>query len=387
MDKKIGLTMKTVYRIVILLICSLLYFASVSQLSAAPVATSRSEGMPYRVVKVAEGLGIPWGMAFLSPTELIITERQGNVRLLDLQSGALVNMKPVPPVKAVGQGGLMDVAVPHNYRPGDWIYFTYSKPANHKGVTVLARAKRNGYRIEEWQDIVVTRSDTNTGRHYGSRIAFDGRGHLFFTVGDRGKRANGQDLTIHAGSILRVKLDGTVPTDNPFLDKKGVLPEIWSYGHRNPQGISFDKLTGRLWAIEHGPRGGDEINLIEKGLNYGWPVISYGKEYWGPVSVGEGTQKPGMEQPIKYYVPSIAPSSLLLYSGKAFPQWRGSLISGSLKLTHLNRITLGNDGRAIAEERLLGELKQRIRALAESPEGWIYFSTDSGVIFRLMPSK
>jgi glucose/arabinose dehydrogenase len=174
--------------------------------------------------------------------------------------------------------------------------------------------------------------------------------------------------------------------DNPFVGNPAALDEIWSYGHRNPQGLAWDRQHRRLWTIEHGPRGGDEINLVRKGLNYGWPVISYGKEYWGPLAVGEGTEREGMEQPVKYYVPSIAPGSLLVYSGEAFPQWRGNLLAGALKLRHINRIVLDAQGRAVDEERLLEDYAERIRALAEGPDGLVYFSTDSGQIARLAPN-
>ena len=208
---------------------------------------------------------------------------------------------------------------------------------------------------------------------------------FFFGVGDRGERPNGQDLTNHAGSIIRLNLDGSIPQDNPFVNSNAALPEIWSYGHRNPQGLAFDEISNKLWEIEHGPRGGDEINLIKSGANYGWPVISYGKEYWGPLSVGEGTHRKGMEQPIKYYVPSIAPGSLTIYSGNAFPMWKGNLFSGALILRHINRIVLNSKNKAIKEERLLEALDERIRAIAESPQGWLYFSTDSGKIYRLSP--
>jgi glucose/arabinose dehydrogenase len=359
-----------------------------------PLLEAESEGMPYRVDKVAEGLGVPWGLAFLSPSEILFTERSGKIKLLTLsltpsstpQTPATVTtLIGNPRVTAVGQGGMLDVAVPADFKPGDWIYFTYSK--RHKGstVTTLARAKRNGQQLLQWTELLVTRSATDTSRHFGSRIAFDDKGHVFFTVGDRGVRHNGQDLATHAGSVLRLNRDGSVPTDNPFVGRKGFLPEIWSYGHRNPQGIFYDRVNKRLWVIEHGPRGGDEINLIKPGVNYGWPVISYGKEYWGPLHVGEGTHKEGMAQPVKYYVPSIAPGSLLRYSGKAFPKWTGNLIAGALKLTHLNRVSLDTSGKAVGEERLLSDLNERVRALIESPEGWLYFSTDSGLILRLRP--
>jgi glucose/arabinose dehydrogenase len=184
---------------------------------------------------------------------------------------------------------------------------------------------------------------------------------------------------------MRLTRDGRIPQDNPFISRDDVLPEIWSYGHRNPQGMAYDPEHKRLWLIEHGPRGGDEINLVMPGRNYGWPVISYGKEYWGPMAVGEGTHREGMEQPVKQYTPSIAPGSLLLYSGKAFPAWRGNLFAGALKLRHINRVTLDKEGKAIAEERLLTDLDERIRALAEDPRGWIWFSTDSGRIYVIKP--
>ena len=282
---------------------------------------------------------------------------------------------------------MLDVATGPDYTTRDWLYFTYSKSTVSGAVTTLARAKRRGNQLSGWQELLVTDSATSGYRHFGSRIAFDQQGHVFFGVGDRGERDSAQDLSSHAGTIMRLRLDGSIPDDNPFLSRDNALPEIWSYGHRNPQGLLYDNNTGNLWSIEHGPRGGDEINLVVKGANYGWPVISYGKEYWGPVSIGEGTEKPGMEQPVKVYIPSIAPGSLLLYSATAFPQWQGNLFSGALKLRHLNRVSISMDNKAIAEERLLGDLNERIRALVQSPEGWIYFSTDSGKIIRMRPRE
>lgn len=369
-----------------LLFFSFLFFGAALAVFTTSLQARESERIPYLVEQVAEGLGIPWGMVFLSPSELLITQRDGRIGLFDPKTGTLRRVEGGTVVHARGQGGLLDVAIAPNYSPGGWIYFTYSKNIKNQGVTTLARARMRDNRLVDWQDILITRSATGTGRHFGSRIAFDGKGHLFFTIGDRGERPNGQDLSTHAGSVLRVMLDGSVPADNPFVKNAHALPEIWSYGHRNPQGIAYDLQRQRLWEIEHGPRGGDEINLILPGRNYGWPIISYGKEYWGPVQVGEGTEKEGMEQPVKVYIPSIAPGSLILYSGKAFPGWKGNLFSGALVLTHLNRVTLDESGKAVAEERLLESMSERIRALVESPEGWIYFSTDSGKIYRLRPA-
>jgi len=349
------------------------------------ILTNNSDGTRYQVNVVADGLNIPWAMVFLNQTQLLITERQGSLKLLDRFSGQLQTISGIPPVYNKGQGGLLDLALPPLYKAGGWIYFTYSKPVNHSGATTLARAKLQDGSLTNWSDLLVTKSITDSNRHFGSRIAFDDGGHVFFTVGDRGERPNGQDLSSHAGSVLKLNLDGSTPDDNPFVKQKNALPEIWSYGHRNPQGLSYDLKHKRLWLIEHGPRGGDELNLIRRGKNYGWPIVSYGKEYWGPINVGEATEKAGMESPTKYYVPSIAPGSLLFYTGAAFPNWKGNLFAGALKLQHLNRIELNNANAAVGEERLLKSLNERIRSLAQSPEGWIYFSTDSGKIMSLTP--
>ena len=298
------------------------------------------EAVQFQLEEVAEGLGVPWGMAFLDEQTLLVTERSGAIRLLLLQQQRAITVAGAPEVVAEGQGGLLDVAVPADFRRGKWIYFTYSKPVSGQTATTLARAQLQENRMVHWEELLVSRSATDTHYHFGSRIAFDDMGHLYFTVGDRGERPNGQDLSNHAATVLRLHRDGTVPADNPFVGERNALSEIWSYGHRNPQGIAIDSRQ-RVWAIEHGPRGGDEINRILPGRNYGWPVISYGKEYWGPVAVGEGTHREGMEQPVKYYVPSIAPGSLLAYSGKAFPQWRDHLFAGALNLkSSVNPATL-----------------------------------------------
>ena len=356
-------------------------------LYAASPQIIKSEKVTFVLEKVIDGLGIPWGLAFISESQLLITEQQGRIKLLDTKTKKLTLLQGAPQVLVDGQGGLLDVAVPPGFTPGDWIYFTFVRNKADKGVTVLARAKLTNNKLVQWQDLLETQSATDSGRHFGSRIAFDEKNHVYFGVGDRGERPNSQDLSNHAGSVMRLTRDGRIPKDNPFIDRDDVLPEIWSYGHRNPQGMAYDPLHKRLWLIEHGPRGGDEINLVLPGRNYGWPVISYGKEYWGPLAVGEGTHREGMEQPIKQYTPSIAPGSLLLYSGKSFPAWQGNLFTGALKLRHLNRVTLNKEGKAIDEERLLSNLDERIRALIENPQGWLFFSTDSGKIYVIRPKK
>ena len=349
------------------------------------ILPSQSVADDYIVEEVAQLPGIPWGMTFIDDHKIIVTLREGKVFLLNLKQINPIEVSGLVSIEASGQGGLLDVAIGPNYPTEGWIYFTYSKLTDPGFVTTLARAQLENDSLVNWQDLLISHSASEWSRHFGSRIAFDDQGHVYFGIGDRGVRGYSQDRRNHAGSIMRLTLNGEVPDDNPFIAQKHWLDEIWSYGHRNPQGLVFDHKNKVLWSIEHGPRGGDEINLIKKGLNYGWPVVSHGKEYYLPLAVGEGTEKPGIEPPRKVYIPSIAPGSLMLYDGKAFPQWRGNLFAGSMKLLHLNRVEVSADNRITAEHRLLKDLNERIRALAQSPEGWIYFSTDSGKIMRLRP--
>ncbi len=367
------------------------FFWVTQSATAKIILHDKSKGMHYQVETVSERLRVIWGMVFITPDKMFFTERSGKLGILVPSSGEVNYLQGGPKVRASGQGGLLDVAVRPDYKKGDWLYFTYSKPIKGKGqlksATTLARAKLEGEQLVELEDMLVTQSESSSDYHFGSRITFDEEGHLFFSIGDRGHRPNAQDLITHSGSILRLKIDGSVPDNNPFVNQKDALPEIWSYGHRNPQGLFYDMQKKLLWSIEHGPRGGDEINLIYPGLNYGWPVISYGKEYYSPAQVGESTHKEGMEQPVKYYIPSIAPGSLIVYSGKAFPNWKGNLFSGALAKKHLNRVAIDLEGKAVDEERLLEKLRERIRAIVESPEGWIYLSTDMGKILRLKPAE
>ncbi len=336
----------------------------------------------FKAEKVMQGLLVPWGMSFINGSQLLVTERNGAIVLVDIAHKTKQVILTVPDVAASGQGGLLDIALsPYD---SDKFYFTYSKQEKDGVNTTLAIARFENGSVPEWHDLLVTKSNSDTTRHFGSRIVFIDN-HVFFSVGDRGVRPNGQDRSTHAGSILRLNPDGSVPDDNPFIGKKGIQPQIWSYGHRNPQGLYFDKQTNMLWEIEHGPRGGDEINLIRKGANYGWAKTSYGKEYWGPLDVGESKEAAGVESPKKVYIPSIAPSGLLLYRGKRYPDLDGKLLTGALKLTHINVITLNKDSKAIDEKRLLESLGERIRDIKLSPDGWIYFSTDSGNIYRLVP--
>lgn len=331
----------------------------------------------FKVEELADVGTVVWSIETLDTNKLIFTEKRGKVGVLDLQSKKISYLKGVPKdLFTKGQGGLMDVAT---YK--DTLYFTHLKKLNKQAVTTLSKANLKKNTLINWEEVLATKSGTDTGRHFGSRITFDEK-HIYFSIGDRGERPNGQNLLTHAGKILRLNLDGTIPHDNPFVGKKA-LDEIFSYGHRNPQGLFYDKQRKKLFSNEHGPRGGDEINLIEKGNNYGWAEISYGKEYWNPLYVGE-FKKAGMEQPLHQFTPSIAPSSLLIYNGDKFPQWKGSFLSGALALTHINIITFDTNFKVLKEQRILEDLGMRIRDVIEGEDGYIYFATDSGRIFRIL---
>lgn len=335
------------------------------------------------VEKVASNLGVVWGMTFISEDRLLFTVKTGKIGVLDIKTKKIKYLTMPLTLDYSGQGGLLDVQKSPNFERDNLLFFTYVKSIKGNSTTILASAEFSNDRLINWKDLFISNAFSDTTRHFGSRITFDNKGHLFFSIGDRGVRENSQNLLNHAGTIIRLNLDGTIPSDNPFVNDKNALPQIYSYGHRNPQGIFWDEKSERLFSSEHGPRGGDEINLVEKGKNYGWPIISYGKEYWNNSMVGESTFKEGMEQPIKYYVPSIAPSSLIVYNGELFKNWKGNLFLGALKLKHLNRIVLDENNKVVKEERLFEELEERIRNVIQSSSGKLVISTDSGNIYYL----
>ncbi len=338
-----------------------------------------SEGQSFSVEQVVTGLDIIWGLDFLSENEILFTEKSGKLSRLNLKTKKINKIEGAPKVSTRGQGGFLDV---RKDPTSDWIYFTYVQRKNGFSGTNLGRGKIIKDKLINFETLLSTDINSKTGRHFGSRISFD-EDYVFFTMGDRGIRESAQDLSNHGGSVMRLHKDGRVPKDNPFVKNTKAKPEIWSYGHRNPQGLVFDKERGVLFEMEHGPRGGDEINIIKKGGNYGWPEASYGKEYMLPMDVGEKKVK-GTIQPMKFYVPSIAPSGLEVYSGKVFKKWKGDLFSGALKDRHLNRVSLTNR-KAVKEERLIEDLKYRIRSVREGPDGLLYLSTDNGKILRILP--
>ena len=345
-------------------------------------AKPQIEPAQINVETLTNNLGVIWAMEFISPTQIIFTVRSGKLGIYNLKNDSVDWVQGLPEIYAFSQGGLLDVAKSPDYKQTGWLYFTYSKEYLDTSKTTLARAKIKENQLTDWQDLLITDSVSNRNIHYGSRIAFDNQGHLFFSVGDRGLRLPAQNNENHIGTIIRLNLDGSIPKDNPYVGHPRFKPEIWSHGHRNPQGLAFDFQRNVLWAIEHGPRGGDEINRIEKSENYGWPVVSHGKEYGYDQAVGV-KQKVGMKNPEYVYIPSIAPSDLLDYWGEEFSSWQGSLLTGALVLRHLNRIAINRQILPAGEYRALTNLNERIRSLTTDGQGRIYVGTDSGKILRL----
>ncbi|MFV1531161.1 MULTISPECIES: PQQ-dependent sugar dehydrogenase [unclassified Phaeobacter] len=347
--------------------------------TAVSAQTLSSDHGVLKVERMAHGLDIPWAFDFLPDGSVLITEKDGD--LLHLAAGRLTRVKGTPKVLDQGQGGLLDVLIPRNFDRTRRIYLSYSKRLGRGSATAVATGQlaRRNTQLEGLRDIFVAAPPADSGRHFGSRLAEGPDGTLYVTLGDRGDRPSAQSLTSHQGSILRLNPDGSVPRDNPFTKQKGAQPEIWSYGHRNPQGLTF-AADGQLWSVEHGARGGDEVNLIEKGANYGWPVIAYGRHYSG-LKIGEGTTKPGLKQPAHYWDPSMAPSNLLVYSGSMWPDWRGDIFVGSLKFGYIARLS----GQPLAEvEQIRGDETGRIRDLREAPDGSIWFlSETNGALYRL----
>lgn len=343
------------------------------------LVASAVDAKAWQAHMITSKLDVPWGMAVVDEQHLLVTERNGRVGILNHLSGQYKKLIHFPHVIAKGQGGLLDVV--RSPFEANTYYFTYSRDTSTGIETLLAKAVLEENKLINLTDIFVTQSGSTLGQHFGSRITFD-KEYIYFSVGDRGMRSNGQNLQTHAGSIMRLNPDGSIPKSNPFFEHGEIASAIWSYGHRNPQGLFHDGKTNQLWSIEHGPRGGDEINLILKGKNYGWPITSHGKEYWGPVQVGQSEEMEGIASPKKVYVPSIAPSSMILYRGERYPNLKNKLIIGSLKLAHINVITLSGNN-AIDEQRILQDLGERVRSLVVTPAGDIIFSTDAGNIYRL----
>lgn len=338
-----------------------------------------------RVVTVARGLSYPWGLAFLPDGRMLVTERPGRLRIVEKEGNVSAPIEGTPEVYARGQGGLLDVALGPDFQRTGLVYLSYSEPGEGGAGTAVGRGRLAEDRLEDFTVIFRQIPKTGGGRHFGSRLVFAKDGTLFVTVGERGERDRVQDFSIHRGQVVRINPDGSIPGDNPFADRSGYRPETWSHGHRNPQGAALHPDTGELWTVEHGAKGGDEINVPKAGRNYGWPVISYGVHYSGR-KIGVGTSKEGMEQPLYYWDPSIAPSGMTFYTGDRISPWKGNLLVGALAGRMLVRLELEN-GKIVKEERMLRELGERIRDVRLGPDGYLYLLTDSpqGRLLRLEP--
>ncbi len=346
---------------------------------------TKSEQENFVVDTLSNELSNPWGIAFLPDGKILVTEKAGEIRIF--KDGALLpeKMTGVPEVFASGQGGLLDIKTHPDYADNGWIYITYSKPGEGGAATAMIRGKIDGNALVQTEELFRAQPYIKSGHHFGSRIAFDGKGHVFVSTGERGTKPNAQNLENHYGKVIRLNEDGSVPNDNPFVNTPKAKPEIWSYGHRNVQGMVYDDASNTLFAHEHGPKGGDEINIVLPGKNYGWPVITYGIDYDGS-TISEISEKEGLEQPIHYWDPSIAPCGMAIVTSNKFPNWKGDLLIGALSHTHVVRVEL--DNKTFAGEEKLLEGVGRVRAVAESPDGFIYVATESpGMLLKLSPTN
>ena len=359
---------------------ALLLVAPSTALAQADVRGSTHHG--YQVVTVVDGLEVPWSMAFLPNGDMLVTERPGRLRIV--RDGQLLadSVPGVPEVFGEGQGGLFDVLLHPDFTTNRLVYLSFARPTPGGSATAVIRGRFEDDRLTAIEEVFEA---TAQGRgHYGGRMAFDPAGYLFLTAGDRMVPSAGdleahpaQDLSNHHGVTIRLNDDGSVPADNPFVNQAGMLPEIWSYGHRNPQGLAIDPATGNVWINEHGPQGGDELNLVKPGLNYGWPVVGYGVNYGSGLAIHEGTQREEVEAPVHFWVPSIATSGMMIYSGDRFPEWRGNIFVGGLAGQQIARLTMRVDMPSQTTwEETLGYGLGRIRDIRESPDGYIYVAIE-----------
>ncbi len=360
---------------------SLAFLLLTAHASLAPAQVS------FKVTTLVEDLDQPWGLAFLPTGEMLITEKSGQLRLVKDGSLDPRPLQGLPDVYVLGQGGLLDIILHPDYSENNLIYISYSAGNPMAIGTEVARARLNlkEHRLDDVQVVFTMQPKLYSPYHFGSRLLFDDAGYLYITLGERGRKEGSQDLTNHQGAVIRLHDDGAIPQDNPFVHgQKGEKPAIYSYGHRNVQGIALHPKTRAIWTHEHGPRGGDEVNILKRGANYGWPIITYGIDYDGSVISNE-TRKEGMEQPVLHWTPSIAPCGMMFYTGNQFPEWKGSLFVGALAKRHLRRIEFDADGQVLQQELLLEELRERIRDVRQGPDGLIYILTDSrnGQLLRL----
>jgi aldose sugar dehydrogenase len=341
---------------------------------------------PFKVEIITKKLHYPWGMVFLDDQTVLVTEKTGKLKQVNIGNGKLITISGAPKTIAIGQGGLLDIIKHPLFDRNKFLYFSYSKRVKQNNTTAVARGRLANGKINDLLDILITNAISKSGHHFGSRLAFDNKGLLYITVGERGDRNRAQSLESHAGKVLRINDDGSVPEDNPFVNQASAKPEIYTWGHRNPQGMVYDPGTNRMWINEHGPKGGDEVNLLKAGVNYGWPVITYGREYSG-FEITDKTHHPDMAQPAWQWTPSIAPSGMLIVTGDKFKAWKGDLIVGALKFQLISHLSMAQSN-VMSESRYLTNLNQRIRAVKMGPTGNILLLTDGarGQLIKLSPA-
>ena len=354
-------------------------------------AAQEAPSAPARVTPVVGGLDHPWSMAFLPDGGILITERPGNLRLLRTPGGLSKPLAGVPKVAARGQGGLLDVALSPDFATDRYVYLAYAEADGGKSGTAVGRGRLSddASGLEDFRVLFRQEPKLSSGQHFGARLVFDGKGHLYIALGENNQRPTAQDLDKLQGKVVRLKVDGTVPADNPFVGRQGARPEIWSYGHRNPQGMALNPWTGELWENEHGPRGGDEINVVQPGKNYGWPLATHGINYSGlAIPEAKGETLPGMEPPVFWWPKSPAISGMAFYDADRFPAWRNSVFIGALGNQNLIRLTVDGN-RVIEKETLLDDRKRRIRDVRQGPDGYVYVLTDAspGELLRLAPAE
>lgn len=344
-----------------------------------------TDELNYEMELVFENEGIIWGLEFLNDNSILATLKSGSI--IHFKEGVKKELKGVPEIYLRGQGGLLDIAIHPNFEKNKFIYLSYASEdiEGKGGNTTISRAILNGDTLEELEVLYKGTPDSRKGQHFGGRMEFDNENYLFFSIGDRGNRnVNPQDITIDGGKIYRIKDDGTIPKDNPFYNDGNAKKAIYSYGHRNPQGMFKHPVSGKIWTNEHGPRGGDEINIIEKGKNYGWPKITYGINYSG-TTITKNKSLPNMEQPLYYWIPSIAPSSFEYISSEIYPDWKGSLLAGALVFKYIERIVLEDD--IVVSRSKIAENLGRPRDIKQGPDGYIYVSIENKGVYKIMPNK
>lgn len=379
--KAASIQSKMIFRNLIFLFC----MAQIACAQQKDLTIELPEALKYKTTIVAGGIDIPWGMTFLPDGTILATEISG--KIFSIKNGVKTEVKNVPEVYHRGQGGMLDITLHPNYKENGWIYFCYSSPDGEEkgGNTAVMRAKLKDNELVDKALLYKGSPNTTKPYHFGSRIVFDNEGYMYFAIGDRGDHfVNPQDITRDGGKIYRLHDDGRIPADNPFVNESNAKKAIWSYGHRNPQGMVKHPITGEIWTHEHGPQGGDEINIVRKGLNYGWPKITYGINYDGSIITNDKAM-PGMEQPLYYWIPSIAPSGMDFVTSDIYPDWKGNLLVGSLKFQYLERLVIENN--KVAKREKVFENIGRVRNVQQAPDGYIYIGVEGKGILKIVPAN